>query len=190
MKIVLTIYLPIADDVSMLIATSCVLRQAMNFRRTNEYARNCDIILLLTVIPTIIYHAVTDERVVHELVFAFMVTVVGKKTSDLVHGNLRTEQQKGRVMRLVWLGAAAFVFGYILWQLDHILCIQLTAIKRSLGVPWGFLFELHGWWHIMTAIGAYTFMAIVEWLTVEEPDPDGCFAWPVSLYLSARPHEE
>ena len=174
----------------MLIATACVLRQAMTFRRTNKYARNCDVILLLTVIPIIIYHAVTDERIIHELVFASMVALVGKRTSNLVHGNLKTKQQRRRVMRLVWLGAAAFVFGYILWQLDHMFCTQLTAIRRSLGIPWGFFFELHGWWHVMTAIGAYIFMAMVEWPTVEKSDPDGPFAWPVSLYLNARPHED
>jgi hypothetical protein len=23
-------------------------------------------------------------------------------------------------------------------------------------MPWGFWFEMHGWWHVLTCVGAYT----------------------------------
>jgi dihydroceramidase len=59
------------------------------------------------------------------------------------------------------------VFGYLLWQLDFLLCSELTALKRILNLPWGFLLELHGWWHVLTAIGAHTFMYMVDVLTRE-----------------------
>ena len=55
--------------------------------------------------------------------------------------------------------------GYFLWQLDGIFCSELTAIKRSIGMPWGFLLEMHAWWHLFTAIGAYVFMVMVDSLT-------------------------
>lgn len=61
-----------------------------------------------------------------------------------------------------------FVFGYLLWQLDFIFCTELTTLKRTVGLPWGFLLELHGWWHILTAIGAYIFMIMVDRLTRDE----------------------
>lgn len=32
-------------------------------------------------------------------------------------------------------------------------------------MPWGFLLELHGWWHILTAVGAQTFMIMIDVLT-------------------------
>jgi dihydroceramidase len=60
------------------------------------------------------------------------------------------------------------VFGYLLWQMDFIFCAELTVLKRKLGIPWGFLLELHGWWHVLTAIGAYTFMHLVDVLTRQE----------------------
>jgi dihydroceramidase len=31
-----------------------------------------------------------------------------------------------------------------------------------MGMPWGFLLEFHGWWHVLTAIGAYVFMVMVD----------------------------
>jgi dihydroceramidase len=39
-------------------------------------------------------------------------------------------------------------------------------------MPWSFLLELHGWWHILTAAGAYTFMAMVEGLTEDDMNRD------------------
>ena len=55
--------------------------------------------------------------------------------------------------------------GYFLWQLDGIFCSELTVIKRSIGMPWGFLLEMHAWWHLFTAIVAYVFMVMVDSLT-------------------------
>lgn len=59
-------------------------------------------------------------------------------------------------------------------------------MKRAVGLPGGVFLELHGWWHILTAIGAYVFMALVEVLTTEEAGEKGekaRFAWPVDTYL-------
>jgi dihydroceramidase len=52
-------------------------------------------------------------------------------------------------------------------------------------MPWGIILELHGFWHIMTSISAYTFMAMIEYLT--SPSRDGSqylgFVWPARLVL-------
>lgn len=84
-------------------------------------------------------------------------------------------------------GTASFIFGYFLWNIDVYLCTRLTQFKHTIGLPWGFLFELHGWWHIFTSIGAYIGMALVEYLvTVEEGNIDRIekgFAWPVRAML-------
>jgi dihydroceramidase len=49
------------------------------------------------------------------------------------------------------------------------------------------IFELHGWWHILTGIGAYVGMALVEYLvTIEEGKTDRIeegFVWPVRTVL-------
>lgn len=63
---------------------------------------------------------------------------------------------------------ACFAVGYLLWQLDFRYCSELTSYKRQMGMPWSFLLEFHGYWHILTSIGAYTFMAMVEDLTYQD----------------------
>lgn len=79
------------------------------------------------------------------------------------------------------------MFGYFLWNIDYHFCPYVTRFRHSLGLPWGFLFELHGWWHILTGIGAYVGMAVVEYLiTIEEGKTDRIeegFVWPVKAVL-------
>ena len=79
------------------------------------------------------------------------------------------------------------MFGYFLWNIDFHLCSYVTAFKRSIGLPWGFLLELHGWWHILTGIGAYVGMALVEYLVTIEEGKIGRieegFVWPVKAVL-------
>lgn len=55
-----------------------------------------------------------------------------------------------------------------------------------MGQPWGAVLELHAWWHLLTAVSAYTFMALIEFLTAPE-HLDGSygegFAWPATEVL-------
>jgi dihydroceramidase len=48
-----------------------------------------------------------------------------------------------------------FGSGFALWNVDNVYCGSITNVKRSIGLPWAFVIELHGWWHILTGIGAY-----------------------------------
>ncbi|KAL2160754.1 hypothetical protein VTH06DRAFT_951 [Thermothelomyces fergusii] len=33
-------------------------------------------------------------------------------------------------------------------------CADLRALGQPLALPWAWLFEFHGWWHVLTAVGA------------------------------------
>jgi dihydroceramidase len=82
---------------------------------------------------------------------------------------------------------ASGLFGYFLWNIDFHLCFYVTSVKRYVGLPWGLLLELHGWWHIFTGIGAYVGMALTEYLvTIEDGKTDKIeegFVWPVRAVL-------
>ncbi|KAH0284955.1 hypothetical protein KCU62_g7904, partial [Aureobasidium sp. EXF-3399] len=138
-----------ADDTSMIVATSIVCYRAMTYSETG-------------------YHTVKDEQMVHELSFVSLIVVVAIKTRSLIKLRVHNPKDKEMLHRAVIFGAGCFVFGYLLWQLDSIFCAQLTILKRTVGLPWGILLELHGWWHILTAIGVHTFMIMVDRLTRDE----------------------
>ena len=67
------------------------------------------------------------------------------------------------------------------------MCSYVSAFKQYIGLPWGFVFELHGWWHIFTGIGAYIGMALVGHLVTVAEGKSGVveegFVWPVKAVL-------
>jgi dihydroceramidase len=45
-------------------------------------------------------------------------------------------------------------------------------------MPWSFVLEFHGWWHILTAVAAFVFMVLVDNLTRSEVEfSGGPYAW-------------
>ncbi|EXJ74832.1 uncharacterized protein A1O5_01528 [Cladophialophora psammophila CBS 110553] len=66
------------------------------------------------------------------------------------------------ILRTMWclvaFGVSIFLGGFYIWNLDNLYCSTLIRWRRSVGMPWGFLLEGHGWWHLMTGIGAYCYI--------------------------------
>jgi len=54
------------------------------------------------------------------------------------------------------------LFGYILWNIDLEYCVELRELRNRVGLPWAWLLELHGWWHLLTAFSASQCMDIVR----------------------------
>lgn len=88
----------------------------------------------------------------------------------------------------------------MVWLIDEFACRYLTSARHTVGLPLAFLLELHGWyapsftifqenlltkirWHVFTAIGGYTAVAVIDLVTSGEvtEDPVPGFAWPVPL---------
>jgi hypothetical protein len=60
---------------------------------------------------------------------------------------------------------ASFGFGYIVWLIDEFACRYLTSARHTVGLPFAFLLELHGWY--------------VKWPV---------YFWDTNRYQVARPH--
>ena len=88
-----------------------------------------------------------------------------------------------------WAGNA--LFAYFLWNLDVHFCSTLTTWKRYVGLPWGFALELHGWWHVLTAVSCYIFVAVIEFLTSRDDNSNRSgFQWPVEAVVKGFPGRE
>ncbi|KAF2182198.1 alkaline ceramidase family protein [Zopfia rhizophila CBS 207.26] len=175
------------DDLSMLIAVGAVLHQVTTFNAPPSQRLKITFLLLATVIPVSIYHCWADEIIMHEVAFAIMVFISGRTTRHLIRERVKDKESRRRLRELATFGTGCGVFGYFLWSIDFHLCDYVTAIKHRIGLPFGMLLELHGWWHILTGIGAYVGMALVEYLvTMEEGKTDRVeegFVWPVRRVL-------
>jgi len=84
-----------------------------------------------------------------------MICAVGIQTRSIIGARISDLVVRKDVRKLATWGAIVFISGFGIWNLDNALCGSLTQTKRALGMPWSFVFELHGWWHIFTGVGAY-----------------------------------
>ncbi|KIN06379.1 hypothetical protein OIDMADRAFT_155471 [Oidiodendron maius Zn] len=170
------------DDLSMLIATSTVLHRVFTFDKSLTVTVYSGLVLTTLMAGFITWHCIVDETLMHPILFGIMVVIVGNKTRQIIKARILDDGLRRQLQMLARWGAIFFGSGFALWNVDNAFCDSLTATKRSIGMPWSFILELHGWWHIFTGIGAYIFIALVEYLTSDDVgQPLGkSLAWPAS----------
>ncbi|PVI07104.1 alkaline ceramidase-like protein [Periconia macrospinosa] len=175
------------DDLSMFVAVGALLHQLLTLDKTPRQRVFITSAILGTIIPVSVYHCWTDEIILHEIVFAIMVFLVGRKIRQLIRERVKNAEAKAKLVSIANWGLGSGLFGYFLWNIDYHLCKHVSSFRHALGLPWAFLFELHGWWHILTGIGAYMGMALVEYLvTLDRDKTDGIeegFVWPIRSML-------
>ena len=74
----------------------------------------------------------------------------------------RRDARDSKIVKTMWMmvafGLSVFLGGFGIWNLDNIYCSRLQSWRREIGLPWGILLEGHGWWHLMTGLGAYYYI--------------------------------
>ncbi|KAJ5043697.1 alkaline ceramidase ydc1 [Penicillium rubens] len=78
--------------------------------------------------------------------------------------NVRDQKTLKTMWFMVAYGLSMFLGGFFIWSLDNVFCSDIRRMRRSVGLPWGIFLEGHGWWHIMTGIGAYFYITWGIWL--------------------------
>jgi len=106
----------------------------------------------------------------HEFVFGSMLLIQTGRcvwlTSYSKHSDRLGPQKRAEIKSLFLWGAAWFLSGFFIWNLDNIFCGTVTGWKKQLGWPAAFLLEGHSWWHLLTGFGSYlmwmgtTYMAL------------------------------
>ncbi|EAW10660.1 ceramidase [Aspergillus clavatus NRRL 1] len=73
-----------------------------------------------------------------------------------------------KTLKTMWFmviyGLTMFLGGFLIWNLDNHFCPTIRKWRRAVGLPWGIFLEGHGWWHVMTGVGAYLYIIWGIWL--------------------------
>ena len=137
----------------------------------------------LALFITLYYHYLQDPAF-HQNAYAILTAIVLFRAIYVMEVNLRPRiraKEKARsasqeredrrdtaILRQMWTmiacGLSIFLGGFLLWHLDNEHCSTLRRWRREVGMPWGFLLEGHGWWHLMTGTGAYFYLVWGIWL--------------------------
>lgn len=153
------------DELSMLVLTWSMLRATYTAGQPPATARAMSVALTLFYVPYSALYVATGDIILQVVAFTGAIALIGFRTHYLF-GSLRSSSasvNERRAWRARTLRAVAVaLLGYALWNIDLQFCPELRAIRGRVGLPWAWLFEFHGWWHIFTAMGAGLYMDVVR----------------------------
>ncbi|KXT15168.1 hypothetical protein AC579_7938 [Pseudocercospora musae] len=89
-------------------------------------------------------------------------------TADTRAAERLKDERDVEILRRMWIliviGLTLFLGGVVVWTLDNVYCSKIRSWRHEVGLPWGLLLEGHGWWHLMTGLGAYFYIVWGIWL--------------------------
>lgn len=131
---------------------------------------------------TIIYLYVKDPTL-HQAAYGFLNFLIIFKSYNLTGKYVKDAKSRSELNKTMILGVGLFLFGYFLWNLDIHLCSSVRQLRRQIGMPYGFILEGHGWWHIFTGLGVYFYLVYEEYLRcfLTQTDKFYEFRWSYGL---------
>ncbi|KAB8078860.1 alkaline phytoceramidase [Aspergillus leporis] len=175
-----------SDELSMHLLTTPLLYRILAFQTSPKRSRVVGITLSFLFTVVMVVHMVMDEFLLHAVTFGMAVYLIATRTLKIIPGQVPDLSTRKDIQNVAFFGCASFIFGYLVWLIDDWACRVLISTRQSLGLPLAFLLELHGWWHVFTAIGGYIAVAIVDMITSGEiyHDPIENLAWPLPMVAS------
>ncbi|KAL7764307.1 hypothetical protein ACKLNR_005452 [Fusarium oxysporum f. sp. zingiberi] len=163
--------LEFVDELSMLLLSWSMLRSLVILRQSPQNIRYISIVLAVFFISFSVFY-VRSAKIIYQVIgFWVSLIVIGVRVRYLFHWAKPTfpeENVRDWSIR-VWTATFTCLFGYFIWNLDLEFCAELRNFRQRIGLPWAWLLEFHGWWHILTALGASQFMNVVR-----EVREEGC----------------
>ncbi|KAJ5306132.1 hypothetical protein PENANT_c024G05679 [Penicillium antarcticum] len=170
-----------SDELSMHLLTTPLLYRILTFKASPQRTRLVGIILLALFTLVMVIHIVMDEFILHAVSFGIAVYLIATESLKIIPQQVPDLVIRKKIRNIAFFGSFSFGFGYIVWLIDDWACGILTETRHLVGMPLAFFTELHGWWHIFTAIGGYVAVAIVDLVTAGQvrDDPTNDLAWPI-----------
>ncbi|KAK4450482.1 ceramidase [Podospora aff. communis PSN243] len=151
-----------ADEISMHLLGACLLQPLYTHGQTRAVASVITAAVTLGTGFMVVLYVQSAKILVHLLTFSAMVTLIGLRSLYLIYFCPRPPHQQSIVVRRFWKAAALLVTAFVVWNVDSEWCFELRAIRHRLGLPWAWALELHGWWHVLTALGAAEYVVLVR----------------------------
>jgi len=152
------------DELSMLGLTWSMLQASMTARQPPSKSRAITAGLAIFHIAFCFFYVWSASILSQVVVFVGSIIAVGMRAHYLFHWvkpGFPSEKRRNWAKRTRRAALIAFI-GYIIWNVDLQYCAELRAIRQMVGLPWAWLFEFHGWWHILTGIGAGRVMQVAR----------------------------
>ena len=131
------------------------------------------------------FYMAYQSPIIFQVLYGFLTCLVVAISSSFAYFLVpRNKLVKKNLYTTMGLGIVIFLLGFISWQLDIHMCSFWRYVRRTyLLLPLGTFVELHGWWHILTGMGVYTYIVFLQHLRVLNLglDDEYLFIWRWSL---------
>ena len=150
---------------------------------TKQASKKRQLLFMLAVFSftTILTYMYLVCRVVllFQALYGFLtLIVVAISSSFAIHLETKDPLVKKNLYNTMGMGIITFALGFILWELDQLFCPLWIHIRRDyLKLPLGVLLEFHGWWHLLTGIGVYSYLVFLHYLRVLNLQKGGDFTF-------------
>lgn len=112
---------------------------------------------------TLIYLYFKDPTI-HQVSYALLNAGIIFQSHFLTRKHVHDAAARAQLYKTMLLGVVIFLLGYLLWNLDIHFCSYVRGKRREWGMPYGFVLEGHGWWHIFTGTGVYFYLVYLQYL--------------------------
>ena len=155
------------DDISMYILAGALLQAVYTHNRSQAAASLITALIGFGIVLHCCFYIYSGDIQTHILAFSAMIHAVWPRTLYLIYfDGERSQAQIKALAKRFWKAACILVVAFVIWNIDIAKCFELRRIRRDIGLPWAWFLELHGWWHILTALGASEYIKLVRDLTV------------------------
>ncbi|GAP91306.1 putative alkaline ceramidase family protein [Rosellinia necatrix] len=156
--------LQFGDELAMIGIVWSILQGLLTVRRSSGYDRFINTSLAVVFPLFAAFYLWTGKIIYHVIGFSIAIALIIVRGVYLFYwrepgfppAKVAQWRVRGRAS-LIFMGVA-----YALWHADLELCAELRNLRQQVGAPWAWLLELHGWWHVLTAMSAAGIMDLVR----------------------------
>ena len=151
-----------SDDVSMLFLAGALLQRLYCGGQPSSTTSGLTAAIYAIVATMSAIYMRSGNLLIHLSMFVGMLLLIGLRTAYLINRQATSAQLRAGYIRKFGGVCACLALAFLLWNIDLEWCHELRSLRKAVGLPWAWLLELHGWWHVLTAVGAAVHMDLVR----------------------------
>jgi dihydroceramidase len=151
-----------SDDISMLYLAGSLIQRLYCSKLSSSSSAFATAVIFAAVTGLAAFYVQSGNLLLHTGIFAGELTLVWPRTLYLIYGQNRSDAERSRHLWNFLKAVAYLVLGFVLWNIDLNYCQELRDLRKSVGIPSAWVLELHGWWHFLTALGAFEYMKLIR----------------------------
>lgn len=151
------------DEMSMFFLASSFLQPlyTKGFSPRTQTVITTVLLSVVVAISAVYYQTRITE--LHWGAFFIMENMIWPRALWLVYyARPRPADEMRRLKRQFWEATLVMALAVVLWTVDLTWCPPLRALRAAMGQPLANVLELHGWWHVLTAVAASKHIQLIR----------------------------